>query len=104
MTYADINAHAYDEARRHFIALLLSGVDLHSAELKREEVYEASRRARCTRCHVEKHVDEFYEQGPTRVQSWCITCHLEYHNERKCTTANSEKWKAVCSQPIGEVA
>jgi hypothetical protein len=71
MTYDQIQMNAYDEARRHFISLVLGGRRLDSAYEERERILEASRRSRCTFCLVEKHVSEFYDRGSAhRPGAW----------------------------------
>ena len=83
MNYDELNARAYDEARRHFISMLLDGINLDAAILKRAEVYEAMRRSRCSHCHVEKHVSEFNACfSSNRVQSWCRQCMSNDKKER----------------------
>ena len=83
MNYDDLNARAYDEARRNFISDILDGVNLDAATLKRAEVYELMRRSRCSRCHTEKHVSEFNACfSANRVQSWCRECMSNDKKER----------------------
>jgi hypothetical protein len=97
MTHDQIQMNAYDEARRHFIRLVLSGRRLDSACEERERIFESSRRSRCTFCLVEKHVSEFYDRG-CGPQAWCIECMKANIKARSCT--DSAKWKAIRSTEL----
>ncbi len=97
MTYDEIRMNAYDEARKHFIRLLLGGRRLDSAYDERERIFEASRRSRCTFCLVEKHVSQFYDRGPG-PQAWCIECMKANIKARNCT--DSAKWRAIKSTEL----
>jgi len=92
MTYDEINAIAYDEARRHFVAMIKSGVSLEAATMKREEVYDFSRRATCTHCKVEKHVSQFHTRGE-KPQAWCKECQTD--RARENNTSDRHKWREL---------
>lgn len=78
-TYEDINLRAYEEARRDFRSMMLHGGYLYETALeKRQEVYDLSRRSRCTACGMEKHVTEFCGKTETTIQSWCRQCSKDY--------------------------
>ena len=81
MTLDQVDLIAYNEARLDFISRLLDGFDLESANEKHKEVFENSRRARCSLCLIEKHVDEFYRRGvnSSALQSYCKPCALEFY-------------------------
>ena len=86
MTHDAINERAYDEARRAFISMMLyEGYRLETANEKRAEIYEASKRSRCTKCLLEKHVSQFWTKDGDRAQSWCIQCGKEYSKMRHST-------------------
>jgi len=79
MTYDQMNLTAYDEARRAFRDMMLyRGFLYESALEKRREVYEESKRSRCTACGMEKHVSAFQGKTETTIQSWCRQCTQEY--------------------------
>jgi hypothetical protein len=94
MTHEQINVKAYDEARRAFIdQLLQQGRSLEYATQSRKLIFESSRLCRCTKCEIEKHVSEFYQEanrhGP---QAWCKACQIRVHRER------NEERKALLAQ------
>ncbi len=95
MTHEQINLNAYDEARRHFISMVIGGYSLEKSQEERAKVFEASKRSRCTNCLCEKHVSKFYDKG-CGPQAWCINCQLAsktgYRQER---AENRAKWKAL---------
>lgn len=95
-TYESINLTAYDESRRAFRDMMLyRGFLFESAIEKRAEVYEQSRRSRCTVCEMEKHVSEFYSKDKGAcVQSWCNEC-LKAYSKVRHQTANRDKWNAA---------
>ena len=97
MTYDQIQMTAYDEARRHFIRLVLSGRRLDSAYEERERIFEASRRSRCTSAWW-RNMFPSSTIGASGPQAWCIECKKANIKARNCT--DSAKWKAIRSTEL----
>ena len=97
MTHEQIKLNAYEQARRHFIRLILGGTRLDTAYEERQRIFDASRRSRCTFCLVEKHITEFYDKG-SGPQPWCIACMKA--NIKARNTTDSAKWKAIKSAEL----
>jgi hypothetical protein len=92
MTHEQIKLNAYEQARRHFIRLILGGARLDTAYEERERTFDLSRRSCCTFCLIEKHISEFYDKGPG-PQAWCIECMKACIKARN--TSDPAKWKAI---------